>query len=310
MVVRRRGFTLIELLVVIAIIAVLVALLLPAVQQAREAARRAQCKNNLKQIGLAFHNYHETARVFPPGYIEGGGAPCEVSGVTDNEWGWGTFVLPYMDLNNMYEELAPNGCVLPGPTTAYASGTILQNPMNTFRCPSDSGAERNPDRSNYSTSSYGVSVSIANTNTAVRDRDITDGTSNTMLASERHQSSQSIDRQVGFVVWGFTSTGSSFSYRAQFPPNTLYNATGGDPTCTRFAVASKHVGGVHVVMCDGAVKFVTQNIESNPNVTFDCNPGPGGATGVGWGSSIPFQSSNYLWQKLEFKDDAGVIGDF
>jgi len=86
----RRGFTLIELLVVIAIIAILIALLLPAVQQAREAARRSQCKNNMKQIGLAIHNYHDSHLKFPPGYI------------TTNHWGWGTMLLPGMDQANIY----------------------------------------------------------------------------------------------------------------------------------------------------------------------------------------------------------------
>lgn len=77
---RNRGFTLIELLVVIAIIAVLIALLLPAVQQAREAARRSQCKNNLKQVGLALHNYHDTHRLFPPGQMDGMGCYIRFSG--------------------------------------------------------------------------------------------------------------------------------------------------------------------------------------------------------------------------------------
>src|SRR5579872_2965569 len=93
----RRGFTLIELLVVIAIIAVLIALLLPAVQQAREAARRTQCKNNLKQLGLALSNYHDiTTSTFPPGYMSG----TQMGGLAG--WGWTTMLLPQIDQANLY----------------------------------------------------------------------------------------------------------------------------------------------------------------------------------------------------------------
>jgi len=91
----RRGFTLIELLVVIAIIAVLIALLLPAVQQAREAARRTQCRNNLHQIGLALHNYHDTHNCFPPGNL--GPNFSTGAGVGGHEHTWMTLILPFMD---------------------------------------------------------------------------------------------------------------------------------------------------------------------------------------------------------------------
>ena len=91
---KVSGFTLIELLVVIAIIAVLIALLLPAVQQAREAARRSQCRNNLKQIGLALHNYHEQVDCFPPGTMFG-----------DQDYGWATFILPGLDQANLYNKI-------------------------------------------------------------------------------------------------------------------------------------------------------------------------------------------------------------
>ncbi len=118
---KRTGFTLIELLVVIAIIAILIALLLPAVQQAREAARRSQCKNNLKQIGLAMHNYHEIYQTFPPGIVSvtNAAGPCVSNG--NNTWGWGTYLLPQMDQAPMFQQLAPNGCQLPAATTVFAS---------------------------------------------------------------------------------------------------------------------------------------------------------------------------------------------
>src|SRR6056297_53414 len=90
-----RGFTLIELLVVIAIIAVLVALLLPAVQQAREAARRSSCKNNLKQIGVALHNYHDTFSALPPGYIARNVSATAMAGMESGPgFAWGTMLLP------------------------------------------------------------------------------------------------------------------------------------------------------------------------------------------------------------------------
>src|SRR6516165_918939 len=97
---KHRGFTLIELLVVIAIIAILIALLLPAVQQAREAARRTQCKNNLKQMGIALHSYHETANTFPMGMS---GWPGTQFGEL---WGWGTMILPYLDQGTLYNGIA------------------------------------------------------------------------------------------------------------------------------------------------------------------------------------------------------------
>lgn len=100
---RSRGFTLIELLVVIAIIAILIALLLPAVQQAREAARRTQCKNNLKQIGLAMHNYHDIFNTLPPGYISR--FPNVIVSGEQGLYSWGAMILPQVEQANLYSVL-------------------------------------------------------------------------------------------------------------------------------------------------------------------------------------------------------------
>src|SRR3984957_20017329 len=102
----RRGFTLIELLVVIAIIAVLVGLLLPAVQKVREAAARMSCTNNLKQIGLGLHNYHDANNCFPPGYIDGNTNPLlNPDSDVGPSWGWAALLLPYVEQGNLYNQI-------------------------------------------------------------------------------------------------------------------------------------------------------------------------------------------------------------
>ena len=148
---RRRAFTLIELLVVIAIIAVLIALLLPAVQQAREAARRTQCKNQLKQLGLALHNYHDTfITTMPPGYIyRSDSNSATAAPALNNGWGWETMILPYIDQGPLYNTFAA-GTGSPNLTyglqhASLPSATLFPNPgsietvIPSQRCPSDPG---------------------------------------------------------------------------------------------------------------------------------------------------------------------------
>ncbi len=140
---RQRGFTLIELLVVIAIIAILIALLLPAVQQAREAARRTQCKDNLHNIGLALHNYEETHRTLPPLAFGDGGNPAS-SPVP--AFPWSVMILPFLDQAPLYNVMKPGPTTLQQLLNSTTSRTLLQTPLEIFMCPSDTGPNLNNNR--------------------------------------------------------------------------------------------------------------------------------------------------------------------
>ncbi|MDR1957494.1 MAG: DUF1559 domain-containing protein [Planctomycetaceae bacterium] len=166
----RFGFTLVELLVVIAIIGILIALLLPAVQAARAAARRMQCSNNLKQIGLAMHNYQDAANILPPGWIYfSSGAE---TGGSRPYWGWNVFILPYMEQNALYEGLGPNrrmlqtvcrGDSLTGTTNTLtdADKALVQAIIPSLRCPSDSGNPLNNDTANFGNTNKTVYLAMA-----------------------------------------------------------------------------------------------------------------------------------------------------
>src|SRR5262245_15638587 len=125
----KSGFTLVELLVVIAIIGVLIALMLPAVQSTREASRRAHCKNNLKQVGLALHNYESARRVFPPGFVSA--APMTNEPGIGPGWGWAAHILPHVEEASLKIDLKKN---ITDPV--HDNARVL--PLSMFRCPSDS----------------------------------------------------------------------------------------------------------------------------------------------------------------------------
>ena len=234
---RRRGFTLVELLVVIAIIALLVSLLLPAVQQAREAARRTACQNNLKQIGLALHNYHDAFRTFPPGLVSSSEAWNRngKSMANHSAWGWVTMILTQLEQRSAVDQLQPGSEPLPFAIIRPDPIKIqeLQRSLPVLVCPSDIGPKLNDlrpllcddsgdnhkgghpldppgttlmlklARASY-VGSHGVlhthpSDGIFDRDTSISLADILDGTSNTFLATERRY------MDFGGAVWGGVS---------------------------------------------------------------------------------------------------------
>lgn len=238
---RRTAFTLVELLVVITIIGILIGLLLPAVQAAREAARKTACKNNLKQIGIALHNYHDTHRSLPTGCIEwrGFGAPA-----THRQFAWSAFLLPFLEQQNLASTINFN-VPFDAPENAKAAATRLA----VYECPT--ALERKLLRAQ---TDYGGLFGERMLNRQPDDgvllydrkiafRDINDGLSNTLIVSEDvgGPDSEWINGRNVFVQSGGINDPKAWA---------------GDNE-----IRSKHTGGAMLLYCDGHVDFVSESIE-------------------------------------------------
>ncbi len=289
---RKSGFTLIELLVVIAIIAVLIALLLPAVQQAREAARRSQCKNNLKQFGLAYANYHDTNKVYPP---------CG----TSSGWGLSHWMatLPFIDQEPKYKQLRFNlvGGIGPGYTynaTSVNRAAVTGFAPPSYNCPSSDlnkfgtrdlqviptytgvagndifavGTQTAASGSGIMSSS---GVLVPNTAPGAGGRlgisSIKDGSSNQLFIVEQSSwgfapGNPQVDIRDGVTCyawmganWGdraFTST--TVRYPINFRDSTVNGMVANNGN--NKGIHSAHVGGAHVLVSDGTVKFLAQTM--------------------------------------------------
>ena len=289
---RRPAFTLIELLVVIAIIAILIGLLVPAVQKVREAAARTQCVNNLKQIGLALHNYHDSKKVFPSGY-RASGAYSDGSSDTAPGWGWAASILPYIEQGNLYRSI---NFTLPVANAQNASA--IRTMVGAYLCPSDLGptaAFAVPDGfgnplAQASPSSYAACVGgdesgadgptglgIFYRNSATRFTDITDGTSNTIMIGERGWGNAN-GIWAGAVTNGVILRGKQNpcpgNGAASYPASVLVQAHGHLNNATTDTdgglddFSSFHPGGSNFVFADGSVRFLRSVSSDSPNGSF------------------------------------------
>jgi prepilin-type N-terminal cleavage/methylation domain-containing protein/prepilin-type processing-associated H-X9-DG protein len=296
----RGGFTLIELLVVIAIIGVLVGLLLPSVQAAREAARRAQCTNNLKQLGLALHGYHDAQGSYPAGYLArvgGGGVHGAADPATRDAgpgWAWGTQVLPYLEGAPLYASLNMDlPCWLP------ANRTGTRNSVAVFLCPSVSEASLTygpEDSSGVRLATFGRSHYAASAgrnepwgyttddhslvadgpffrNSRTTTADVTDGLSNTVFLGE-HTAALSDKTWVGVVPGTATCPRPRFAYSTcdfaatqalvhSGPAQTEHPPVIHPPnarSCHVCQMYAEHPGGANVLLGDGSVRFVRETV--------------------------------------------------
>ena len=296
----RFAFTLIELLVVIAIIAVLIGLLLPAVQKVREAAARTQCTNNLKQIGLAMHLYHDAYNKLPMGeFTRVGLAPSP-------GWTWCTMIWPFIEQDNLFRQVAPNLATVnnvpaPGTPPVPSAANGLGQSLSVFVCPSDAGNAVNTAFSStvsgitytgYGKSNYvinrrvlGPGVNGDTPNNYSLNR-ITDGTSNVILAGERDY--------VNNVAGTMIRVGSTACYegRAGYginvrnsanPPNGTVAASSASE---RLGFTSLHPGGCNFLRCDGGVWFITDGVSADPSQLHSADP------------TNPANTTNYTLQLL------------
>jgi prepilin-type N-terminal cleavage/methylation domain-containing protein/prepilin-type processing-associated H-X9-DG protein len=283
---KSTAFTLVELLVVITIIGILIALLLPAVQAAREAARRIQCSNNFKQVGLALHGYHAAKECFPPGIFDPRATNAKPN--TPRYWGWSVYILPYLEQEGVYEMVDFGRDYAATEKNRVANATQI----SAYLCPSDpakgelidtfSGVwpGHPPLEDSAMTSMAGVADSIRTwvlstwvpfayplvdgvfgANQPCRIADVTDGTSNTLMVGE--VTAEGKGTHNGFF-WSSASLASTYDgINGQFttPGGTYPTPAHGGFYASGFA--SFHPGGCNFVMADGSVTFLSQNIDQS-----------------------------------------------
>ncbi len=324
---RKLGFTLIELLVVIAIIATLVAILLPAVQQAREAARRSSCKNNLKQIALALHNYADIHKVFPSSYTDTGTKNGKAGGQGKRGgWGWTAQILPQLEQNNLYDQFDFNAAPF-GPFSTPENSDAMSTIVPAFSCPSDTKPDvmsrfiegTDPayiekiavtsyvgNTGSYTgvpcelRSGYNVDTPRDNgvlfVNSSVSFKDITDGTSNTLLLGEvtwEASDTQLLYGNVDFEGYARCTGESSNAAGSYRHVRGCYYKMNGS-TLQHKAYHSMHKGGAQFALCDGSVRFISENIEYT-QTDFDS-----------------YQNGTYmgLYQRIAARDLGTVKGEF
>ncbi|WZO96763.1 DUF1559 domain-containing protein [Isosphaeraceae bacterium EP7] len=293
----RRAFTLIELLVVISIIAVLIALLLPAVQSAREAARRIQCVNNQKQIGLALHNYHDSHQTFPPGYVSHWKLDGSDPGVADDDigpgWAWGSMILPFLEQTNLFNAINFTQTVgVPANTTA-----ALRR-VSGYLCPSDTPPATVPVRNEANTATINT-VGTSNytgmyglgeigeapgrgsgtffRNSKVGLNDMKDGSSQTMVVTER-------SHNLSYVTWMSRSPGGWLFKTSSLEGGTDTFHVEPEEAFTMVLgpievddesrtinhhkahvedIWSRHTGGANILFGDGSVRFLKDGINAS-----------------------------------------------
>jgi prepilin-type N-terminal cleavage/methylation domain-containing protein/prepilin-type processing-associated H-X9-DG protein len=286
----RSGFTLIELLVVIAIIAILIGLLIPAVQKVRDAAQRAQCQNNLHQLGIAFHNYENANGAFPPAYT------LSVSPL--NAEAWGVFILPYLEQGNLYAKYDTNQ-----PFTTSGNQAVISTPLTVMQCPATPTSPRLYSTTLPAGSVPGISVTVSwqaaagdygvttgvlgrywdvfvrlptadrggalKINEPARMSQISDGLSQTILLGEiagrpdLWNAGKKVATNSPLATgggWGDVLNGENWL------AGTLYDGTGAAGPCiinctnqSGRGLYSFHTGGVNVLLCDGSVRFITSS---------------------------------------------------
>ena len=296
-----RGFTLIELLVVIALIAVLTALCLPAMQHARDEARRTQCLKNLKTLGQALRNYNDTNRQFPPGWTQHHPQPGP-----ETRFGWAVFILPFTEKGRRYDQIIHIEAQRAEPLN------LFQPQIAVYRCPEDPTPNTNSQRGGFGTMNYSANFGpvapprwlanglaefwpgqtpthlttfgLAFLNSRVRERDIVDGMSWTMQLGERSA--------IGSAAIWMGVRGNEYETDQVTDCSPGHEINSGEA-----GFSSLHNGGANFLFCDGSVRFLSEKIESGPGEQLK-------KTYFGPGEQLK------TYQKLSHRNDGSPIDEF